>query len=89
VDQRPLALSVLRPLAAIAAVASAGLLVWGVNAGATVPVTPTPIGAGPLFQPGSSNAAVERGLRVGSLRCTRAAVRRWGCIWSCSLVHVS
>jgi hypothetical protein len=49
-----------------------------VGAGAETPPVPTPIGAGPHFHPGPSNAAVARGFAVGSLVCTRTNGPRWG-----------
>jgi hypothetical protein len=41
-------------------------------------VVPTPIGLGPLFHPGASNASTERGSQIGSMACNRSDVRRVG-----------
>jgi hypothetical protein len=57
-----------------------GMAVLLRTAGASADTTPvpTPIGVGPMFHPGPTNASVERGLPVGALTCTRRTVPRSG-----------
>jgi hypothetical protein len=58
---------------AVAVLASA----FGASAKTPSPI-PTPIGVGPLFHPGVSNLSAQRGLPVGSLRCSRVPGARVG-----------
>lgn len=63
---RPAALAVVCIVCAVSASASA------------TPPIPTRIGLGPLFHPGVSNLSAQRGLSIGSLRCSHTPATRVG-----------